>query len=415
MLAENVSLGVLALPQALAILGIVPGMLCICLLGIIATYTGYLVGEFKLAHPSVQSYADCGQLISGPLGYKVLAVGQVLVLVFIVGAHILTFAVAMNAMTDHATCTIVFNIVGLVVSFALGLPRTFKNISYFSIFSCASIIVGVTVTMIAIAIQKPDMNNMVVVRPDVPLVKGLAPVMNIVLAYTGHVAFFSFASELKDPRDFRKALFFEQGIAVSFYLLISVVIYYYAGPLVSSPALGSASPLVSKICFGIAIPTIIVAGVVNGSVATKYVYLRVWKGTNVVHTNSWKSLGSWWAICSGAWLASWILAEAIPNFNLLLGLIGALFGSWFSYALPPLLWLWHNKVNGRLFSSKRQAVFTVLNSSIVVLGMAIFGLGMWSSGWTLHHGSGGKVFSCENNWHPVSWVAGGTAEGTAEG
>lgn len=134
MLAENVSLGVLALPQALAILGIVPGMLCICFLGIIATYTGYLVGEFKLAHPSVQSYADCGRLVSGPMGYYVLAVGQVLVLIFIMGAHILTFAVAMNAMTDHGGCTIVFNFVGLVVSFVLGLPRTFKNISYFSIF-----------------------------------------------------------------------------------------------------------------------------------------------------------------------------------------------------------------------------------------------------------------------------------------
>lgn len=60
MLAENVSLGILALPQALAILGIVPGMLCICLLGIVATYTGYLIGEFKLAHPSVQLHADCG-------------------------------------------------------------------------------------------------------------------------------------------------------------------------------------------------------------------------------------------------------------------------------------------------------------------------------------------------------------------
>jgi hypothetical protein len=113
-------------------------------------------------------------------------------------------------------------------------------------------------------------------------------------------------------------------------MLISVVIYYYAGPLVASPALGSASPLVSKICFGIALPTIIVAGVVNGSVATKYIYFRLWKGTNVAHTNSWKSLGSWGAICTGAWLVSWILAEAVPNFNLLLGLIGALFGSWFS-------------------------------------------------------------------------------------
>jgi hypothetical protein len=91
----------------------------------------------------------------------------------------------------------------------------------------------------------------------------------------GHVAFFSFQSELKDPRDFRKALFFEQGIAVTFYMTISVVIYYYAGPLVASPALGSASPLVAKIAFGIALPTIIVAGVVNGSVACKFVYLRL--------------------------------------------------------------------------------------------------------------------------------------------
>ncbi|KAI4919803.1 hypothetical protein J4E90_001940 [Alternaria incomplexa] len=300
MLAENVSLGVLALPQALAILGLVPGLLCICFLGIIATYTGYLIGEFKLAHPSVANYADCGMLMSGPVLREVLAVGQLLVLIFIMGAHILTFAVAMNAMTDHGTCTIVFTVVGLIISFLLGLPRTFKNISYFSYFSCASIIVAVTVTMIAISIQKPDMGNIVAVRPDVPLVKGLAPVMNIVLAYTGHVAFFSFQSELEDPRDFRKALIFEQGIAVTFYMLISVIIYYYAGPLVASPALGSASPLVSKICFGIALPTIIVAD-----------------------------------------------------------------------ALPPLMWLWHNKKNGRLFSSTSQTAFTILNISIVILGMLI--------------------------------------------
>ncbi|CAN9295853.1 unnamed protein product [Alternaria sp. RS040] len=130
--------------------------------------------------------------------------------------------------------------------------------------------------------------NMVAVRPDVTLVKGLAPVMNIVLAFTGHVAFFSFQSELEDPRDFRKALILEQGIAVTFYMFISVIIYYYAGPLVALPALGSASPLVSKACFGIPLPTIIVAGVVNGSVATKYIYFRVWKGTSVAAGPVWE-------------------------------------------------------------------------------------------------------------------------------
>jgi hypothetical protein len=121
-----------------------------------------------------------------------------------------------------------------------------------------------------------------------------------------------------------------QILAVTFYLLISAVIYYYAGPLVASPALGSASPLVRKIAFGIALPTIVVAGVVNGSVACKYIYLRIWSGTNVVHQNSFKSIGSWVAICAASWVVAWAIAEAVPNFNLLLGLIAALFCSWFS-------------------------------------------------------------------------------------
>lgn len=203
--------------------------------------------------------------------------------------------------------------------------------------------------MIGIGITKPDTGNILVVRPSIPFVKGLGPVLNIILAYSksiflnlvlkgepeliktaGHVAFISFQSELEDPREFKKALFFEQGIAVTFYMTISAVIYYYAGPLVTSPALGSASPVVTKVAFGFAIPTIIIAGVVNGSVACKYIYIRMWKGTNVVHQKSFKSLSSWVGICAAFWVVAWVLAEAIPNFNLLLGLIAALFGSWFS-------------------------------------------------------------------------------------
>ncbi|KAH7094684.1 transmembrane amino acid transporter protein-domain-containing protein [Paraphoma chrysanthemicola] len=403
MLAENVSLGVLALPQALAILGLVPGLLCILFLGVIATYTGWIIGEFRLAHPAMHSFADCGMLIAGPIGREIMAVGQVLILVFIMGAHVLSFAIAMNAITDHSACTIIFSVVGLVICFLLGLPRTFKNVSYFSIFSCLSIIIAVLVVMIAIGIQKPDMGNVLAVRPNVPLVKGLGPVLNIILAYTGHVAFFSFQAELKDTRDFKKALFLEQGIAVVFYMVMSVVIYYYAGPLVASPALGSAGPTITKIAFGIALPTIIVAGVVNGSVACKYIYVRIWAGTNVVHQNSFKSIGSWLAICAAAWVVSWILAEAIPNFNIFLGLIGALFGSWFSYALPPCLWLYQHRSN--LFSTKRKTAMTIFNCTVFFLGVAIFVLGMWSSGVELSSGSGGRPFSCANNWKPTSWVA----------
>jgi hypothetical protein len=54
-------------------------------------------------------------------------------LVFVMGSHILTFSIALNAITGHATCTIVWGVVGLIVLFLLSLPRTLKKVSYLSI------------------------------------------------------------------------------------------------------------------------------------------------------------------------------------------------------------------------------------------------------------------------------------------
>jgi amino acid permease len=72
----------------------------------------------------------------------------------------------------------------------------------------------------------------------------------------GHVAFFSFISEFKNPKDFPKALFLLQICDVSMYIVVGGVVYRYAGNKVSSPALGSAGKLVSKIAYGVAIPTV---------------------------------------------------------------------------------------------------------------------------------------------------------------
>lgn len=53
--------------------------------------------------------------------------------IFILGSHLLTFTIAFNAITGHATCTIVWGVVGLCIFFILSLPRTLKKVSYMSI------------------------------------------------------------------------------------------------------------------------------------------------------------------------------------------------------------------------------------------------------------------------------------------
>ena len=72
----------------------------------------------------------------------------------------------------------------------------------------------------------------------------------------GHLSFFAFMAELKDPYDFPKALYLLQGTDISLYIVAAIVIYYYTGSEVASPALGSAGPLISKIAYGMALPTV---------------------------------------------------------------------------------------------------------------------------------------------------------------
>lgn len=72
-----------------------------------------------------------------------------------------------------------------------------------------------------------------------------------------HNTFFTFIAELSDPSDFPKSLALLQIIDISIYVIAAVVIYRFAGPGVASPALGSAGVLISKIAYGIALPTVL--------------------------------------------------------------------------------------------------------------------------------------------------------------
>lgn len=164
-------------------------------------------------------------------------------------------------------------------------------------------------------------------------VKGMIAFLNIVLAYSGHVTYFGFASELKDPREYTKALVMLQTTAIAVYTFVAVFIYYYIGPNVPAPALSATTPKVRIAAYAVASITIVIAGVVNGSVGAKQIYMRFWswkKQPKVVQEKSFKSYGSWIAIVVTIWLLAWIIAESIPTFEYVLALVAALLSGWYS-------------------------------------------------------------------------------------
>lgn len=81
-------------------------------------------------------------------------------------------------------------------------------------------------------------------------------VSTFIFAYAGTPAFFSIAAEMRDPREYNKALIFCQSFVTAFYLTVGIVVYYYAGSYVSSPAPGTAGPVLKKVSYGFAIPAL---------------------------------------------------------------------------------------------------------------------------------------------------------------
>ncbi|KNG91320.1 amino acid transporter [Aspergillus nomiae NRRL 13137] len=394
MIAESVSLGVLSLPATLDTLGFVPALILIVGLGILALYTGYVIGQFRERHPHIHNLADAGEILMGRFGRELFGLGQILFSIFIMGSHIVTFTVMMNTITEHGTCSIVFSIVGMVICLVLSLPRTIKNMTYISIASFISIFSAVMITMIGVGVQYKGGVNIYATQ-QTNIYHGFTAVTNIVFAYCAHVAFFGLIAEMEEPKDFTKALCLLQGFEIVLYVVAATVIYYYVGTGVASPALGSAGPVLKKVAYGVAIPTIIGAGVVNGHVGLKYIYVRIFRKSGRMAKRDFVSVGSWVAIGVTCWIIAWIIGEGIPSFTNIVSLISSLFASWFTYGLSGVYWLHMNW--GYWFSSPRKIALTILNFLIVGIGGTICGLGLYASGKAIHDDSSRASFTCANN------------------
>jgi hypothetical protein len=402
MVAETISLGILGLGHTLKVLGLIPGVFTILIVGAMATYAGYVIGQFKLRYPHVHSMGDAGQILAGRFGEELLGIGAALFIVFIMGSHLVTGGHTFNVLTNHAMCTVGF--VGLtgLISFVCTLPRTIKNTTWLSAASFASVIAAVFVVMVDLGIRKPGLR---VVDGELPekftfwgdpnstFAECIDALTTVMFAFAGHVAFFVFISELKNPKDFPKALAFLQASDITMYLVSAVVIYIFGGGKVKSPALDSAGPIVRKVAWGIALPTVIIAGVINGHVAIKYVYVRMLRNRedDLMHQKTWKSRGIWYGLCIAFWGVAYLLAEAIPVFSMIISITGALFASWFTFGLPGMFWIHLNfklekggPFGRRLVCipgwTKTKILLLVVNSLFVLSGAFIMVTGLYAVG-----------------------------------
>lgn len=142
MLKTQVGLGVLSIPAVFDTLGLIPGILCLIAIAVCTSWSGYIVGVFKLRHSDVYGLDDVGRKLLGRAGYEIFGIAFALFCIFVAGSGILGIATALNALSSHGACTAIFVAVAAIVGFSLGSIQTLGRISWLAWAGTMSILVS---------------------------------------------------------------------------------------------------------------------------------------------------------------------------------------------------------------------------------------------------------------------------------
>ncbi|KAK2016458.1 transmembrane amino acid transporter [Colletotrichum eremochloae] len=413
MMKTQIGLGVLSIPSIFDTLGMVPGVVLLCVIGGITTWSDFMVGTFKLRHPQVYGIDDAGELMFGWVGREVLGAAFCLLFTFTSGSAMLSISIALNALSTHATCTAVFVAVAAIIGFGFSSLRTLGRISWLAWVGVTSIVVAVLTVTIAVSLQdRPAAAPQDAVwKSDFKVVntptftQAIGAISSLVFSYAGTPAFFSIAAEMRDPRHYSRALVLCQSVVTVVYVAVGVVVYYYCGSYVSSPALGSAGPAVKKVAYGLALPGLIVSAAVMLHLASKHIFVRVLRGSKHLAANTFVHWSTWLGCTFTITLVAYLIASGIPVFNSLISLIGALLGTMISFQPMGCMWLYDNWSKGRQAPTLRWYLMVAWSCFVVASGTFLTIAGTYSAIVGIiddYSRSGGSAaWSCADNSNSV--------------
>lgn len=173
-------------------------------------------------------------------------------------------------MTGHATCTVVWTVIGAILNILISSIQTLDKMSWIGWVGVVSIMAALITLTVAVGVETPAPDKITLVTGEPTFVEAINAVSIVVFAYAGTPNYFNIVGEMRNPKDYTKSVICGQSFVTMVYLVIGCVVYHFVGQNIASPALGSAGPLMQKICYGLAFPAVVVGCVLYTHIPAKY-------------------------------------------------------------------------------------------------------------------------------------------------
>ncbi|KAI9727536.1 MAG: hypothetical protein M1828_006478 [Chrysothrix sp. TS-e1954] len=378
------------------------------------------LAEFAMRHPEVRDVCDIGQMLfwNSRISWYFTAVMFVLNNTFIMGFHVLVGSEYLKTMSDGGgPCTIAFGVIWALLCFVSSLPRTFDTLSKLAAASAVFTFISVLLASIFAGIEDHpagynvakygEVQILVIPKAGTTFVMGMNAFLNISYTFIGQITLPSFIAEMKEPKDFPKALWSVTIAEILVFSICGSVTYAYTGTNYNvSPAFGALGNVVyEKVSFSFMIPTLIFLGVLYASVSARFVFFNVFSGTRHMGSHTVVGWASWAGILAILWLFAFIIAQVIPFFSDLLSLMSSLFDSFFGFIFWGTAYLRMRQadygpgwITGR---GIRSIAGFVLNVFLILVGFFFLGGGTYVSVQSIVNGyaagSFGGAFTCASN------------------
>ncbi|KAK2053341.1 transmembrane amino acid transporter [Colletotrichum caudatum] len=433
--SEYICLAIMSFPWSYSILGLVPGLILTAVIALVVLYTSLVLWQFCLRHPEVRDVCDIGQMLFWGKKWAWYATAVMFILNNTVSLlesalHVLVGAKYLNTMTesDPVVCrTVVFSIVVTIICWVCSLPRTFDTLSKAGTASAAFTFISVLLATIFAGVQshpagydprstyvddngvtKTGGNPIVTAIPvmSTTFVAGMNAFLNISYTFIGQITLPSFIAEMKDPRDFPKALWAVTIGEIIVFSIVGAVVYAFVGnQYMTAPAFGSLEDVYKKVSFSFMIPTLVFLGVLYASVSARFLFFRLFKGTKHLHEHTIIGWGSWATILLALWLLAFLIAELIPFFSSLLSLMSSLFDSFFGFVFWGVAYFRMRSADNRagLPKPSKIADWTSMGLNIIIIltGLLFLTAGTYASVEGIieefRAGTVGKPFGCASN------------------
>mmetsp|Transcript_17351 Transcript_17351/g.28005 ORF Transcript_17351/g.28005 Transcript_17351/m.28005 type:complete len:486 (-) Transcript_17351:198-1655(-) len=373
-IGDVVGMGILTIATAFTQLGWVLAVLFLTLMCPVNVYMGVVLSKAQKIIPAAFTYEQMARFAVMKKWFTIFVeMTFFLYLILTLGGYILALTEALQMVFfESSLCAPIFGVISVGILVFPVQIRTLSELKILVWINFCLITSSVLMAAIYMAI------NMDAHHIKYPAVTDIFPshltwteffngISKVTFAYLGAYIYLEIMSEMQQPGDFPKAFIISAPFQYGMYIFVGSVGYLYNGEVTSDIILKEVSPVTNPGTFRAAAILLalhlVISYCIKGICLCRSIHAKI--SPETVNDFSRRGRIIWMALSLSILASSYIFSNAIPLFDKMSSLLGALFAPLLGYIFPPIF---------LLFARRRAGVATSTMEYIVIGSIVVFAL-----------------------------------------